>query len=225
MNGILLSLPLWGTILGQLLIATVLGGMVGYQREIQDRPAGFRTHVLVCVGSAVYMLVSIAVAGDQYDPGRIAAQVASGMGFLGAGTIIKQGNIVRGLTTAASLWAVAAIGMAVGYGGKAMIIALLGTLVVLGALTVLKVVERRIDHGFPCNISLSMHNPRERLDWMRETLTAHGLELHGLELIDQPGEGGQAILYVRAVDREHLELAISSLAQGKDITRVQWECR
>ena len=79
------------------------------------------------------MLVSVAVGAPNHDEGRIAAQVASGIGFLGAGTIIKQGSIVRGLTTAASLWAVAAIGLAVGYGGKALVVALLGTLIVLGA--------------------------------------------------------------------------------------------
>lgn len=103
----------------KLMIATVLGGIIGLERESLNRPAGFRTHILVCVGSALAMLVSLSL-GEKFgigaDPGRIAAQVISGIGFLGAGTIIREGATVRGLTTAASLWTVAAIGLAVGSG-------------------------------------------------------------------------------------------------------------
>lgn len=104
-----------------LLMATILGGAVGLERESANRPAGFRTHILVCVGSALVMLVSIEMF-KQYqgmvnaDPGRIAAQVISGIGFLGAGTIMREGATIRGLTTAASLWVVAGIGLASGSG-------------------------------------------------------------------------------------------------------------
>src|SRR5512136_1301905 len=97
----------------KLIIAVILGGIVGWQREARDRPAGLRTHVLVCIGSAIYTLTSIGF-GKGADPSRVAAQVATGMGFLGAGTIIRHGSEVRGLTTAASLWTVAAIGICVG---------------------------------------------------------------------------------------------------------------
>ena len=130
-----------GYVLLKLVIAVILGGAVGWERETLDRPAGFRTHVLVCVGSAVYMLVSESFAG-QGDPGRIAAQVASGMGFLGAGTILRHGSVVRGLTTAASLWTVAAIGLCIGRGGMVLIVAVLAAIVVLLTLTVLGRVEK-----------------------------------------------------------------------------------
>ena len=104
----------------RLIASAFLGGLVGFERERADKPAGLRTHIVVCVASTLIMLLSIHVASlnpDTYfDPGRIAAQVISGMGFLGAGTIIRQGNIVRGLTTAASLWFVAGLGLAVGAG-------------------------------------------------------------------------------------------------------------
>jgi len=105
----------------RLILSIIFGGIIGMERESVNRPAGFRTHILVCVGSTLTMLVSIYIF-EQYnsltsvDPGRIAAQVVSGIGFLGAGTIIREGATVRGLTTAASLWTVAAIGLAVGSG-------------------------------------------------------------------------------------------------------------
>src|SRR5829696_5358074 len=107
----------------RLLVATVLGGIVGVERERLERAAGLRTHALVGVGAALFMIVSafgvtdiLGTPGVGLDPSRIAAQVVSGIGFLGAGTIIFQREIVRGLTTAASVWAVAAIDLAVGGG-------------------------------------------------------------------------------------------------------------
>ena len=114
-------------VLLKLIAAVICGGIVGWQREARDRPAGLRTHVLVCLGATVYTLASLSFTGPTADPGRVAAQVATGMGFLGAGTIIRHGNVVRGLTTAASLWAVAAIGLCVGIGGQAMWVAGMAT--------------------------------------------------------------------------------------------------
>ena len=121
----------------RLFLAAFLGGIVGVERGSGDRPAGLRTHILVCTGSALIMVVSM-YAFDGFDvprdPGRIAAQVVSGIGFLGAGTILHEGLTVRGLTTAASLWMVAAIGLAIGGGmikiGIASTVIMLITLVV-----------------------------------------------------------------------------------------------
>jgi putative Mg2+ transporter-C (MgtC) family protein len=121
--------------LGRVLFAALLGGLVGWEREHIARPAGLRTHMLVCVGSALVMVVSAALAarGDaNVDVTRIGAQVVSGIGFLGAGTIIKEGPSVKGLTTAASLWAISCVGIAVGAGfyllSAATTFALLGVL-------------------------------------------------------------------------------------------------
>jgi putative Mg2+ transporter-C (MgtC) family protein len=105
----------------KLTLACILGGIIGLERESLNRPAGFRTYTLVCVGSALAMLVSLDMYYQFYrtvnaDPGRIAAQVVSGIGFLGAGTIMKEGATVQGLTTAAGLWGVACIGLAIGAG-------------------------------------------------------------------------------------------------------------
>lgn len=105
----------------RLALACILGGIVGLERESLNRPAGFRTYTVVCVGSALAMVVSIDIFNQFYhhvnaDPGRIAAQVVSGIGFLGAGTIMKEGATIQGLTTAAGLWVVACIGLAAGAG-------------------------------------------------------------------------------------------------------------
>lgn len=100
-------------------LAALLSGIIGYEREHSHRPAGFRTHILVSVGSALVMLTSVYIAKDQgltTDVTRMSAQVLSGIGFLGAGTILREGFSVKGLTTAASLWAVSCIGIAVGSG-------------------------------------------------------------------------------------------------------------
>ena len=105
----------------RIIMAGILGGLIGLERESLNKSAGFRTHILVCVGSALIMLVSqdlyqLYQGVTNIDPGRIAAQVVSGIGFLGAGTIMREGATVKGLTTAASLWVVAGVGLALGAG-------------------------------------------------------------------------------------------------------------
>ncbi|MBC7293811.1 MAG: MgtC/SapB family protein, partial [Thermoleophilia bacterium] len=126
----------------RILLATVLGGLIGIEREIREHTAGFRTHILVSVGAAAFTLASsYGLAGTGFDPNRISAQIVSGIGFLGAGAIIRHGVSVRGLTTAASLWAVAAVGLTVGQGYYA--VALATTAVVIISLYVLRLLEDR----------------------------------------------------------------------------------
>ncbi len=131
-------------ILVRLLLAGILGGIVGFEREHTHRPAGFRTHILVCVGSALVMITSEFIF-QRYkgianvDPARLGAQVISGIGFLGAGTIIRDGFNVKGLTTAASLWAVSCVGIATGIGFYAG--AILATVLIFITLIVLKKME------------------------------------------------------------------------------------
>ncbi len=111
----------WELIL-RLFLAVILGGLIGFERERHNRPAGFRTHILVCTGSALLMMVSAygfsAHVGSNYqsDPARIAAAVVTGIGFIGAGTILQQRGGIRGLTTAATIWVVSGVGLAVGIG-------------------------------------------------------------------------------------------------------------
>jgi putative Mg2+ transporter-C (MgtC) family protein len=136
----------WDDNLFRLALAAVLGGAIGFEREYREREAGLRTHLLVCVGSALFTIISaygfhdFLTSGDQVvrtDPTRIAAQVVTGIGFLGAGAIIRQGLSIRGLTTAATLWVAAAIGMAAGAGYYPG--AIIGTVITLIALWPLRV--------------------------------------------------------------------------------------
>ena len=133
----------------RLVVAAVLGGLVGLERERLEWAAGMRTHALVSLGSALFMVVSIFgfsdILNEQHvilDPSRVAAQVASGIGFIGAGTIIFRREIVRGLTTAASIWAVAAVGLAVG--GGMFLAAISATLLALALLVLARPVKQRL---------------------------------------------------------------------------------
>ena len=137
-------------LIGRVLLAALLGGVIGIEREFSDQPAGFRTHILVSLGAALFTLVGSYgvepfVGGDssvQFDPTRIAAQVVTGIGFLGAGAILQQGVNVRGLTTAAALWVTAAVGTAVALGYLEGAVATTTTTVI--ALYVLKRLGRRV---------------------------------------------------------------------------------
>ena len=145
----------WWDILIRLLVAAALTGAIGLERELRDRAAGLRTHMLVGVGSALFTIVSAYGWGDfrfstaegvVFDPTRIAAQIVTGIGFLGAGAIIRQGLSVRGLTTAATLWVVAAIGMATGAGYYAA--AVITTVLVLFSLWPLRIAAFRVSERF-----------------------------------------------------------------------------
>ncbi|MBI4168947.1 MAG: MgtC/SapB family protein [Acidobacteria bacterium] len=129
------------------LLAIVCGGLIGIEREMRSKPAGFRTNILICLGSMLFMWLSarvaLSVVGDHpADPGRIAAQVVTGIGFLGAGTIIQARGRVVGLTSAAMIWVVAAVGMSIGAGYSA--IAVLTTALILVVLVGLGLFERRL---------------------------------------------------------------------------------
>jgi putative Mg2+ transporter-C (MgtC) family protein len=145
----------WAEILLRVGLAALLGGAIGFERELREREAGLRTHMLVSVGAALFTLVSAYAWTDWrfstpqglvFDPTRIAAQVVSGIGFLGAGAIIRQGLSVRGLTTAATLWVVAAIGMAAGAGYYAA--AMMTTVLVLVSLWPLRILTYRLSGRF-----------------------------------------------------------------------------
>ena len=136
----------------RLVLAAIAGGLVGLERELRGRQAGFRTNMLVCVGCALVMLVSLSFAERRWphegsfnlnvDPARIAYGIMAGIGFLGAGTIIKHEVSVRGLTTAAAMWCVAAIGMAAGFGMYT--ITAVATAIVVGALWILDMIENAL---------------------------------------------------------------------------------
>ena len=126
-----------------LVLAVVLGGAIGLERELQQKAAGLRTNILICAGAALFTELSLAMTAEFGDPSRIAAQIVTGVGFLGAGAIIQGRGTVTGLTTAATMWLVAAIGVAVGVG--ALLEATGTTLLVVVVLVALRPIERWIE--------------------------------------------------------------------------------
>lgn len=131
----------YGIVIFKLALAVLLGGLVGFEREHHSQPAGLKTHIILCVGATLLTIVSIAMSADLgnerlTDPTRIAAQIVSGIGFLGGGAILRLGATVRGLTTAACIWTVTGVGMAVGAGyyfpAILVVLTMLGTLHYLG---------------------------------------------------------------------------------------------
>ena len=144
-------------LLVRLLLAVVLGGAIGWEREASSKPAGLRTNILICVGAALFTDLSIrfsgfAIEGAVRDPARIAAQIVTGIGFLGAGTIIQARGTVTGLTTAATLWVVAGIGMSVGSGSYVEAVG--ATLLVLVVLVLLAPMENAIAHRRPAHFRI-----------------------------------------------------------------------
>jgi putative Mg2+ transporter-C (MgtC) family protein len=180
----------WPEVLLRIFVAAALGGAIGVERELRERQAGLRTHLVVSVGAALFTLVSaygFSNFDGKVDPTRIAAQIVSGIGFLGAGAIIRQGLSVRGLTTAASLWLVAAIGMAAGAGyWDGALIATLGALLTLGPL---RVVAFRI---------LSRYRP-----------------VHDRLLVEIPA-GGSPVPIIEAIERHSGRIVSLDVAQEGD---------
>ncbi|MEJ2502151.1 MAG: MgtC/SapB family protein [Gemmatimonadota bacterium] len=200
-------------LLARLLLAALLGGVVGLEREWSGKPAGFRTNLLICVGAALLTELSRAVSasapeGVPADPGRIAAQIVSGIGFLGAGTIIQSRGNVTGLTTAATLWVVAAIGMAVGahaYGE-----AVGATALVMVALLILGRVEPWVGQHEQHDVTLRIAGAEVGWSDAVETRLGRrlGWEMVALERLD----GGDIVATYRVTGRaRHWERLVTDL--------------
>jgi putative Mg2+ transporter-C (MgtC) family protein len=169
-------------------LAVLLGGIIGFERELSGKPAGLRTNILICVGAALLMDVSIRIGfADGHrigDPGRIAAQIVSGVGFLGAGTIMQAQGMVTGLTSAATIWVVAAIGMTVGAGFyvEGMTAGLLVTFVLAGLGKVEHWV-RRARRVASATIRTRVDTPAEDV---RDALRVHGINIESQRIFDHP---------------------------------------
>ena len=216
-----------GEALLRLLLAAGLGGAIGLEREMRDHEAGFRTHLLVSLGSCAFTLVSSYgwsdwtfsnTSGVVFDPTRIAAQIVTGIGFLGAGAIIVRGINVRGLTTAATLWVVAAIGMASGTGYYEVAIG--AAVLVLVSLGPLKFVSARF---------ISRVRPEEAE--LAIALKPEGQGAHVLARIEELGGQVNAVEFgddrtmdvvLRASRRSESARVAELLAKLDDVERVQW---
>lgn len=180
----------------RLFCALVIGVLIGIDRELTRRPAGLRTHMLVALGACVVMIIGQLVfaeyspLGATPDPARMAAQVVAGVGFLGAGTILREGNSVRGLTTAASLWAVACLGMAVGGGYYA--VGLFGTIFMLVTLVVFDWLQKIMmkDRYIQFSYVMECCDLAEGLRQLHEMAENCGMNLHNIEARKNGTKGG-----------------------------------
>ena len=151
-------------------LALILGGIIGFERERDSQPAGLRTHMILVVGACLTMMLSINIA-DQAgtDPSRMAAQVVSGIGFLGAGAILRYGYNVKGLTTATTLWTMAIVGMSVGMGYY--LVATITTVVIMAVLSVLEVLEKKfVRINVIRNIIVDVHDRKGVIREVRKTI-------------------------------------------------------
>jgi putative Mg2+ transporter-C (MgtC) family protein len=221
----------WSEALLRLALAAFLGALIGVERELRDRQAGLRTHLLVALGSALFTIVSAYGFEDflrsgqsvvRADPTRIAAQIVTGIGFLGAGAIIRQGASVRGLTTAATLWVVAAVGLASGAGYYSG--AVIATLLVLFALYPLRILAYKIVRRFRPEIGLLLvelplgHSPGEVID---EVERAH-VRLESIE-VSQQGERRRLELDVALPPGIQVQSLVARIAEVPGVAGVRWE--
>ncbi len=175
------------------LLAVLLGGLIGLERQWHGNPAGLRTHILVCVGSTILTITSVEIGlgvrgGMRGDPGHIAAQIVSGIGFLGAGAILRDGVTVRGLTSAASIWATAAIGITLGASPRLGELAILTTGIVLVTLTLVQRLEYVLKIVQPVqNIDIEVHESSETVARILELLCSQGFVVYGIN--SSPGDG------------------------------------
>ena len=220
----------WDEILVRLALAAALGGAVGAEREIRDREAGFRTHLLVSLGAALFTLVSAYAwtdwafsteAGLVFDPTRVAAQVVSGIGFLGAGAIIRQGLSVRGLTTAATLWAVAAIGMASGAGYYWGAVAT--TVLVLVTLWPLRILAHRLLSGVRSERGRLVVDLRSGAGAgvVLDALEASGAALRSLEFEEQEGRRRMSA-DVELAPGTQAARVVAAMTDHDEVLAAQW---
>jgi putative Mg2+ transporter-C (MgtC) family protein len=206
----------------RLLVASAFGAAIGYEREVHDHPAGMRTHLLVSLGAALFTIISIfgflgAVAGQApVDPSRVAAQIVTGVGFLGAGAILKYGTSVRGLTTAASLWTTSAIGMAVGAG--AYVIALVGTAIALISLGPLNWVVDRIHGPRQERIHLRVGvRGLESIGQVSSAVRSHGFELVSIESVRISKSRSEIDVDLRARGGSSVDSLVAALTEMPDV--------
>jgi putative Mg2+ transporter-C (MgtC) family protein len=210
----------WLKVLTPLLVATIAGGLIGLERSYHGRPAGFRTHTLVCVASSLLMLVTIFqgrwFAGApletvRIDPTRMAQGVMTGIGFLGAGVIMREGLSVRGLTTAASIWITAAIGILAGIGFYSAVV--IASIITIGTLTVF----RKIENLMPSQVFANHTLVFNRHDYMTETELTELLQQNGFSVANvsyrllEKGEQLEYRMTLRTMDRSNIEMLSKTL--------------
>lgn len=221
---------LWSEITIRLVLACVFGAVIGLERERKDWVAGLRTHMMVCVGACLTMLVSAFGFSDVLgnsnhmvlDPSRVAAQVISGIGFIGAGTILflRQRMVVRGLTTASGLWTVAAIGLATG--GGMYFAALMTTLLALIILWILQPLEKKFSKRFrEKSIKVTVLSLEKSTEIVNKIFQESHIEVAGY-LLDKTEHGITLTFKFKRLDKPHLQQLISEWQTDAAIKEVVW---
>lgn len=216
------------TVLFRLILAAVLSGMIGFEREFHGRAAGFRTHILLCVGSTLVMLTSMHIF-DVYssrvavDPARIAAGVITGIGFLGAGAIMHSRSSIRGLTTAASLWVVAGIGLAVGSG--LYFGAITTTVIAIIALLIFSRLEYvMIRKDWYKTIVIETKEGSDRIKAVRSVLSEYRTDITDFE-IDKAKDGINIVLKIglKFYETRFADQIIGDIARLDGVKHVKWQ--
>jgi putative Mg2+ transporter-C (MgtC) family protein len=216
----------------RLALAAVLGSIVGSERQRHEWAAGLRTHMLVCLGAALIMIVSmfgfadvIGRPGIVLDPSRVAAQVVSGIGFLGAGTIIfLRREVVRGLTTAAGLWTVAGIGLAAG--GGLYFAAVITTAIVFIILAALKPIEARFFNKNKFNgVTMVLEKKQVSLEYIEEVFKAHKIKYTQISLsplLEEDLDEIKITVQKVTIDKNNLLIVIEDLRKVKGVREVNF---
>ncbi|MBW3553771.1 MAG: MgtC/SapB family protein [Gemmatimonadetes bacterium] len=207
-------------LLTSLILAATLGGVIGMEREWSGKPAGLRTNLLICVGAALITELSITLAmrvGHEgpSDPARLSAQIVSGIGFLGAGTIIQARGAIIGLTTAATLWVVAAIGIAVGAGAYVEAVGTTG--LVMFSLVLLRQVEGTLGRNREMMVRVTMDRSPSTVEAVEARL-AEGLKMDLLEA--ERAEGSLMMAYRVSGSRKRLDRVVDRLLEIDGVQRV-----
>ncbi len=206
--------------LARLALAAGLGGAIGIERELADQPAGLRTHMLLSLGACLFTLISAYAFGAGSDPSRLAAQIVTGIGFLGGGAILRHGTSVRGLTTAASIWATCAVGVAVGIGRYAL--SLGATVLILATLAALRALRNVIRRWSSSREELSFSTePGFRLEPVVSLVHKEGARLRGLEH-EQNADGERVQLVVQFRPGYRTERFVEALTQVPGVREVEW---
>lgn len=215
------------TTVARLVLSVLLGGIIGFERQHRGKTAGLRTHILVCLGACLVAILSInlysSVQGlTNADPARLAAQVVSGIGFLGAGAIMKEGPTIRGLTTAASLWVVASVGLAVGVGS--LVGAVATTSLVVLALEVLPRIDRLYYNSGPSIASLVIrsYDKPGQIGRIGSVLGNLGVSIEQIHIEDADEPGIIFIpLTIKLPDKYHLDLIESELLAIEGVRGIE----
>ncbi len=207
-------------LLGRLALAALLGGVIGAERELAVQSAGLRTHILLTIGACLFTVVSAYGFGAPADPSRLAAQIVTGIGFLGGGAILRHGLNVKGMTTAASIWATASLGVAVGAGRY--LLAVGATVLILVTLFGLRFVRNRL-RGLAASREEFSLLARSDLDLAQvaDLARREGVGLRGLER-ERDGDSSRVILVVKLPARYRPERLLDALAGLDGVNEVEW---